>query len=121
MDTTKMKHLQTIGIHRIIFKVEFIIQLLIGSMYLLSSSNVCIISFGKCLPNFWSLPMHFSNIGSLDASTKVERYLNTGIVTKQKPTGRRSTLNEEVVEDIRTHMQRNPDTSMRRLSLPPIC
>jgi hypothetical protein len=72
-------------------------------------------------PEFLVTSDAFSNIGSLDASTIVERYLNTGNVTKQKPTGRRSTLNEEVVEDIRTHMQRNPDTSMRRLSLPPIC
>jgi hypothetical protein len=47
----------------------------------------------------------------------VERYLNTGNVTKQKPAGKPSTLNEEVVEDIRTRMQRNPNTSIRRLSL----
>jgi hypothetical protein len=47
----------------------------------------------------------------------VERYLNTGNVTKQKPAGKPSTLNEEVVEDIRTRMQRNPNTSIRRISL----
>jgi hypothetical protein len=47
----------------------------------------------------------------------VERYLNTGNVTKQKPAGKPSTLNEEVGEDIRTRMQRNPNTSIRRLSL----
>jgi hypothetical protein len=47
----------------------------------------------------------------------VERYLHTGDVKKAKPTGRTSTLTEDVVENVRGRMEQSPRKSVRKLSL----
>jgi hypothetical protein len=46
----------------------------------------------------------------------VQRYLQTGDV-KKAPTGRISTLTEDVVENVRSRMEQNPRKSVRKLSL----
>jgi hypothetical protein len=50
-------------------------------------------------------------------TTLVQRYLQTGDVKKAKPTGRTSTLTEDVVENVRGRMEQNPRKSVRKLSL----
>jgi hypothetical protein len=47
----------------------------------------------------------------------VQRYLQTGDVKKAKPTGRTSTLTEDVVENVRARMEQSLRNSMRKLSL----
>jgi hypothetical protein len=47
----------------------------------------------------------------------VQRYLQTGDVKKAKPTGRTSTLTEDVVENVRGRMEQNLRKSVRKLSL----
>jgi hypothetical protein len=47
----------------------------------------------------------------------VQRYLHTGDVKKAKPTGRTSTLTEDVVENVRGRMEQSPRKSVRKLSL----
>jgi hypothetical protein len=47
----------------------------------------------------------------------VQRYLQTGDVIKAKPTGRTSTLREDVVENVRDRMEQSLRNSMRKLSL----
>jgi hypothetical protein len=47
----------------------------------------------------------------------VQRYLQTGDVKRAKPTGRTSTLTEDVVENVRGRMEQSPRNSMRKLSL----
>jgi hypothetical protein len=51
----------------------------------------------------------------------VRRYLQTGDVKKAKPTGRTSTLTEDVVENVRGRMEQNPRKSVRKLSLQTGC
>jgi hypothetical protein len=51
----------------------------------------------------------------------VQRYLQTGDVKKAKPTGRTSTLTEDVVENVRGRMEQNPRKSVRKLSLQTGC
>jgi hypothetical protein len=48
----------------------------------------------------------------------VQRYLQTGDVKKAKPTGRTSTLTEDVVENVQDKMEHSPRKSVRKLSLP---
>jgi hypothetical protein len=89
----------------LIFEVEFIIKLLVGSWQSLQATcNQFREMFPEFLVTFDAFQQHCMGV--------VEHY-----VTKQKPNGRLSTLNEEVVKDIRTRMQRNPNTFTRRLSL----
>jgi hypothetical protein len=47
----------------------------------------------------------------------VQRYLQTGDVKKAKPTGRTSTLTEDVVANVRGRMEQSPRNSLRKLSL----
>jgi hypothetical protein len=42
----------------------------------------------------------------------VQRYLQIGDVKKAKPTGRTSTLTEDVVENVRGRMEQNPRKSV---------
>jgi hypothetical protein len=47
----------------------------------------------------------------------VQRYLQTGDVKTAKPTGRTSTLTEDVVENVRGRMEQKLRKSVRKLSL----
>jgi hypothetical protein len=47
----------------------------------------------------------------------VQRYLQIGDVKKAKPTGRTSTLTEDIFENVRGRMEQNPRKSVRKLSL----
>ncbi|KAI4461097.1 hypothetical protein MML48_5g00013775 [Holotrichia oblita] len=46
----------------------------------------------------------------------VERFRNTGSVAKGKSSGRRTVLNEEVVEDIRVRLDQSPRKPLRQLA-----
>jgi hypothetical protein len=66
--------------------------------------------------------LYFGRRGTLVAFRQhctrlVQRYLQTGDVKKAKPTGRTSTLTEDVFENVRGRMEQNPRKSVRKLSL----
>jgi hypothetical protein len=66
--------------------------------------------------------LYFGRRGTLVAFRQhctrfVQRYLQTGDVKKAKPTGRTSTLIEDVVENVRGRMEQNLRKSVRKLSL----
>jgi hypothetical protein len=84
------------------FEVGFIIHLLVGTTRFKQRiiTNQIRELFPEFLVTFDAIQQHFMLV--------VEGYLNIGNVTKQKPTGRPFTLNEEVIEDIRTQCKEIP-------------
>jgi hypothetical protein len=71
-------------------------------------------NFNKCFPRQLLLTL----VAFRQHCTRlVQRYLQTGDVNKAKPTGRTSTLTEDVVENVRGRMEQSARKSVRKLSL----
>jgi hypothetical protein len=61
-------------------------------------------NFNKCSPSQFVTLVAFRQ----HCTRLVQRYLQTGDVKKAKPTGRTSTLTEDVVENVRGRMEQSP-------------
>jgi hypothetical protein len=61
--------------------------------------------------------MAYFRTGNFDAANGWQYSTHTGDVKKAKPTGRTSTLTEDVVENVRGRMEQSPRKSVRKLSL----